>query len=159
MYVARGEYEKILAQRRIDTALTRRPPPSANYVFEPGQWVYAYRETSKLWTGPHLLAEVNGKAAYVHLGERTCPRHFNIAQLKPSFTEQNVPPDESIGSAPSPFLTRFTEIIPSSDPRAALFDEAKQQEILGLIDRGTFRLAVLEEIPPKPNVVPSRYVH
>jgi hypothetical protein len=29
MHVARVEYEKILAQRRIDTALTRRPPPNS----------------------------------------------------------------------------------------------------------------------------------
>jgi hypothetical protein len=108
-----------------------------NYVFEPGQWVYAFRETSKLWTDPYLLAEVHGKAAYVHLGERTGPRQFNVAQLKPDYTQRKVSPEDSIGSVPSPFPTHFTEIIPSGDPRAAFFDDAKKQEIMGLIYRMT----------------------
>jgi hypothetical protein len=61
MHVARAEYEQILAQRRIGMALANRPPPSSNYVFEPGQWVNVFRESSRLFAGPHLLADVEGK--------------------------------------------------------------------------------------------------
>jgi Reverse transcriptase (RNA-dependent DNA polymerase) len=120
--------------------------------------VYVYRETSKLWTGPHLLGDVDGKAAYVYLGERTGPRQFNTSQLKPSYTQHNENPNGSIANALTPFATRFTEVISNNDPRASQFDEAKRQEIMTLIDRGTFRLAVTEELPEKHNVVPSRYV-
>jgi hypothetical protein len=158
MHAAKAEYEIILAQRRIQTALIKRPPPAADYFFKTGSWVYAYREVSKMWTGPHLIADICGKAAYVHLGERIGPRQFNIAQLKPSHTHQNMSPDQSIGSTSTSYSTRFTEIVPGNDARASFFDDAKRNEILGLIAHETFRLAVAEEIPEKPNIIPSRYV-
>jgi hypothetical protein len=142
----------------MQTALIKRTIPAADYIFKPGSWVYAYREVSKMWTGPHLIADICGKATYVHLGERTVPRQFNVAQLKPSHNHQHMSPDQSIGSVPTSYSTRFTEMIPGNDARARLFDDAKRKEMLGFIDRGTFRLAVAEEIPETPNIIPLRYV-
>jgi Reverse transcriptase (RNA-dependent DNA polymerase) len=67
-------------------------------------------------------------------------------------------PEGSIGSVPTPYATRFTEIISNKDDRAGLFDAAKREEILRLIDVGTFELVVEEDAPKHPNIVPSRYV-
>ena len=37
-------------------------------------------------------------------------------------------------------------------------DDAKKKEILGLVERGTFKLVLEEEAGPNPNLIPSRYV-
>ena len=59
----------------------------------------------------------------------------------------------------SPALTILhTETISPGDPRAEEFSDAKRKEILGLIEKGTFRIVLKEEAGPDPNVVPSRYV-
>ena len=51
-----------------------------------------------------------------------------------------------------------TEVLHPGDPRAGLFDDAKRKEILGLVERGTFKSVLEEEAGPNPNLIPSRYV-
>lgn len=55
---------------------------------------------------------------------------------------------------------QHTEVSHESDLRIQdpEFVEAKRNEILGLIDKGTFRLVLREEAGPSRNVMPSRYV-
>jgi hypothetical protein len=45
-----------------------------------------------------------------------------------------------------------------SDPRAALFDAAKQKEIQGLIERGTWKVVLKGEMPENPNLMGGRFV-
>jgi Reverse transcriptase (RNA-dependent DNA polymerase) len=52
----------------------------------------------------------------------------------------------------------WTEVIYADDPRSKLFDTAKQKELFGLIERGTFRLVLREEAGSHPDVIPSRFV-
>ena len=80
----RDEYAEIFAQGRVKKALTRKPPPSAKFYFRPNQPVYVFRHNLRRWTGPHLVSSTDGKAIYVDLGERTGPRMFNLAQVKPA---------------------------------------------------------------------------
>jgi hypothetical protein len=47
MHTAKAEYEHLLAERRIQTALRKKSPPAADYVFNRDDWVYVYREGSK----------------------------------------------------------------------------------------------------------------
>jgi hypothetical protein len=101
MHTPKAEYEQLLAERRVETALRKKPPAAADYVFDRGSWVYVYREGSKSWTGPHQIAAIDGKCAYVHLGEQFGPRAFNIAQLKPALSQQSQPTEDSIGSVPT----------------------------------------------------------
>lgn len=56
------------------------------------------------------------------------------------------------------FNILYTEIIKPGDPRENLFDEAKRKELIGLIERGTFRLVLREEMGENPNIIPSRFV-
>jgi hypothetical protein len=79
MHTAKAEYEQLLAERRVETSLRKKPPVAADYVFDRGEWVYVYREGSKSWTGPHKLAAIDGKCVYVHLGEHYGPRAFKNA--------------------------------------------------------------------------------
>ena len=52
----------------------------------------------------------------------------------------------------------FTEIICERDPQVKQFDEAKRNEIPGLIKRGTFKIVLREEIGDNPNIIASRFV-
>eukprot|EP00171_Calliarthron_tuberculosum_P005221 IDg5221t1 len=52
----------------------------------------------------------------------------------------------------------WTEIIYPGDPRAAKFDDAIRKEILGLIERKTFKIVLKEEAGDNPNIVPARFI-
>ena len=54
----------------------------------------------------------------------------------------------------------LTEVIHPTDPRATSWDmsKAKRNEIRGLLDSGTFRVILREEILPDGNVLPGRFV-
>ena len=151
--LAREEYERIVARRRIQHGLLQKPPPSADFRFSPGQPVYVYRENLKHFTGPHLVMHIDEKKALVDLGERTGPRSFNISQLKPAQL-----PSMSEFMRETSTRAYFTEVIHPKDPRAASFDQAKRDEIEGLIERGTFRLVLRADTERTANIIPSRFV-
>jgi hypothetical protein len=88
---------------------------------------------------------------------------FNVRQVKPYYFNSqdtnfkrnsdtdidatlNIFMSEEIPIAPmnSVFIT---EIIKQGDPRAMKFEEAKRKEIQGLIDRGTWKLVLKEDVP------------
>jgi Reverse transcriptase (RNA-dependent DNA polymerase) len=49
-------------------------------------------------------------------------------------------------------------VIGPSDPRAALFDAAMQKEIQGLIECGTWKVVLKDEMPENPNIMGGRFV-
>lgn len=52
----------------------------------------------------------------------------------------------------------WTEEIHEGDPSKALFNDGNRKEILGLIERGTFKIVLEEKMGPCPNIMPSRFV-
>lgn len=54
----------------------------------------------------------------------------------------------------------LTEVIPNKDDRAysKAMTEAKRHQIKNLLDRGTFKVILREEIPKHANVLPGRFV-
>jgi Reverse transcriptase (RNA-dependent DNA polymerase) len=52
----------------------------------------------------------------------------------------------------------LAELIGPSDSRAALFDAAKQKKIQGLIERGTWKAFLKDEMPENPNIMSCRFV-
>jgi hypothetical protein len=57
---AREEYSAIVAKLRVQYGLNARPPDAANHVYNPDDSVYVYRERDRHWTGPHVVAAVEG---------------------------------------------------------------------------------------------------
>ena len=115
---ARKEYEKAISQQCIRAALNRAPPQASNYTFVPGDNVYVYREKLKHWTGPHIVAETDGKSDLVHIGETTGPRQFNVSLVKPSL----IPPTSYFIRAddyPTPFSAYWTKVLEPKDPRVS----------------------------------------
>jgi hypothetical protein len=49
-----------------------------------------------------------------------------------------------------PFQVHLSEVMGPSDPKAALFDAAKQKEIQGLIERGTCKVVPKDEMSEIP---------
>jgi hypothetical protein len=49
-------------------------------------------------------------------------------------------------------------VIGPFDPRAALLDAAKQKEIQELIERGTWKVVLNDEMPENPNIMGGRFV-
>jgi hypothetical protein len=147
MASARAENARLVARRRVETGLHRQVPPAADFLdkITPGSQVYCYRERLRHWTRPHTVADVNRESVHVHLGERTGPRAFNIAQLKPALAPPHVHFERSTCAAREGTYVYWTEVLSPGDPRASLFEQAKKDEILDLIRRGTFDVVLNEE--------------
>ena len=148
-----------------------------------------YREKPiRKWTGPHNLISAVGKKIMVDFGDRTGPRSFNLAQVKPArlpsisllfspttktpkplefehlkpeqqaTPQYSIPPISEVQGRAAISRPFFTKVISPKDQRTGQFDEAKRKELEGLIKRGTFKLVLREEIGPNPNIIPSRFV-
>jgi hypothetical protein len=161
--VARKEYEVIVAKQRIHLGLNKKPPPASDHVYAVGDSVYVFRERLKSWTGPHVVASVDDKDIAVYREEKSGPRHFNVWQVKPSLLSAPVVFENSICAARerSEYYIHWTEVLESSDPRATRnkMSAAKHDEIVGLINRGTFKLAIIPVDQQKGvNVVPTKFV-
>ncbi len=154
--LARREYESIVQEERLRIANKKPSLPAANSQLQPGDMAYVYRERLRHFTGPHLVASVNGKQVGLHLGEKTGPWEFNAAQVRKARCQTST----RMTSANPPFhpMILHTEIISENDQRATLFDEAKRKELNGLLERGVFRIFLKEEAGDNPNIVPSRFV-
>jgi hypothetical protein len=146
-----------LCKRRVQTGLRKQPPSAANYIFRPRDRVYVYFEQLSHWTGPHAGTSVDGTDIAIDIGERTGPRHFNCAEVKPAFLSPE-PHDLSTENVSKEAPILFKEVVKLGDPRAAMFDQAKRDKIMGLIERGPFKLVRWKNAGPHPNIFPACFV-
>lgn len=62
----------------------------------------------------------------------------------------------------APIVPRYqifmTEVIQPGDPREPQFDEAKKKEIKGLIDKGTWKIILKNEMSPNSSILGGRFV-
>jgi transposase InsO family protein len=151
MATARKEYGEMVAHERNRRAISKRPPPE--HLIVPGDMVYVYREGPRKWIGPVLCLHRDEKHVLVAMGTGA-PVEFNITQIKPA---PIVDPSPTGYSKSTPFVC-ITEIVPAGDPREYRFGPAIKQEILGLIERGTFELVIASEDTKNINILPSRFV-
>jgi hypothetical protein len=151
MCTARMEFERILAEKRVNIGPKSTVPSAANHVFSAGEMVHVHRENMKRWIGPLKLIHTYGKHALVLL--KDTPREFNVAQQMPA---------PILGRAIDPVTDArtvyITEVLSPNDPRKSLFWSAIAQEMNGLVDRGTFQLSLRSEGGPNASVLPSRFV-
>lgn len=81
MRIVKEEYESILAQRRIKSAMQKQPPPSGMTPLTRAKPVYVYRKRVGRWTGPHPVISSDWKMVLVDLQENTFPRNLNLRQF------------------------------------------------------------------------------
>ena len=172
---ARKEIEHHMARLRLQRALRHRVPRSADASFQPGDMVLVWREkriNNRIgeWVGPYSVATADYGTKIVHVQESQddLARPYNFAQVKPYISEVNVSHAflAELHSGLKEYSTDvngdvfLTEVLSPNDPRAssARMSEAKKAEIKGLLERGTFKVILREEVPPNANVLPGRFV-
>jgi len=173
---ARREMEQQMAQLRIKRGLRHKIPAAADLTYEPGQQVLVWREkiiANRIgdWMGPFKVVSYDHeqKLVYVKEDDRGSTKPFGVAQVKPylSPTEGADTLFAQLNDAVRQYRSQsdddnvmLTEVISGSDPRANSpeMTAAKRKEIKGLLDRGTFKVVLREEIDPDANVLPGRFV-
>jgi hypothetical protein len=151
---AHMEMSAIVSENRITAALNHNVPSSVDRTYEVGEEVLVFREKEKKMTGLMVVVLVEDKIITVKYLESARVLRFSTQQIKPFVRDSpSTDVDEDAVEITHEMLSRFTstdakeksppfqvhlfEVIGPSDPRAALFDAAKQKEIQGLIECGT----------------------
>lgn len=173
---AREEVGKIMAKLRVNRALRHSVPIAADKPYEPGDSVLVWREKQVNhrigeWLGPFIVHsfDADRKLVYIQDSKIGAPRPFNVVQVKRYITPEVLAHSfftdigEGLSSFSSPPDDNFmypTEILHPRDPRAngPEMGAAVRKEIKGLLDRGTFKVILREEVPPDANVLPGRFV-
>lgn len=125
MTAARTEYITCIAQLRERLGLKIYVTPAADYSYPPGDNVYVWRETGKIWTGPHKVVSIRDKEIIAQIDQHLAP--FNVAKTNPALIPYNV---------------HWTEILKEEHPRieSTGMHEAVKKELDGLFRKGTFRM-------------------
>lgn len=108
------------------------------------------------------------KLAYVQDVQVGAARPFNFSMVKPYYQSETLAHSfitelhEGLRKFGTPDDSQvfLTEILDVGDPRVSSkeMNDAKRKEITNLINRGTFKIILKEEIPPDGNVLPGRFV-
>ena len=173
---ARKEMERHMATLKLKRAFKHNVPPAADIPFDVGDKVLVWREkiVNNLigeWVGPFTVESFDLRRRFVHVRDvQVGPaKPFGFAQVKNYLSAEST--TESLFAELQDILSAFrstddesdihlTEILQSDDPRtrSAEMSEAKRREIKGLLDRGTFKIILREDIPTDGNVLPGRFV-
>lgn len=143
MTTARAEYTRIVARMQVTRGLHTKVPKSSDEIYDVGDAVYTWRETPRVWTGPHRIVNIAGKSVTVDVGNKWT--EFNITRIKPSL---------------APLPINWTEVLNPSDPRCSSpkMNDAVKKELDELFARGTFKVVVLQD-PSDHNVLPTKFVY
>ena len=173
---ARKEMERHMASGRLKRALKHKVPSPADMPFDVDDKVLVWREkivNNRIgeWVGPFTVESFDPRRKVVHVRDVTVgpAKPFRFAQVKrylsPAETSQSFFTEllemlSAFKSTDEQDDIHLTEILQGDDPRASSTEmsEAKRKEIKGLLDRGTFRIILGEDIPPDGNVLPGRFV-
>lgn len=174
---AQMEMNTIIAERRIAEALRRQAPSGIETVYEIGDEVLVYRERKDQWIGPYTITKIDGKIVSVQNSSGTYQKDFNVTLIKPyNLDLLELPPEDPSSdsaeilynsllrfkSGAAPIAPRYevymTEVILPGDPREPKFEEAKKKEIQGLVNKGTWKIIMKNEMSPNPNILGGRFV-
>lgn len=164
MNIARLEMANITAQLRVQQALKSKLPPATTYKISPGGQVYVHKEGAEKWVGPYEVTKTFDKVVFVARPDKEA--QYSIDHVLP-VQEANGngllhQVFHGLGTATShqPPSILLTEVLAPNDPRSDSPQvlRAKEKEIAGLIDKGTFEVVVREEVPDGANILGGRMV-
>lgn len=162
--LARNEMASISARLRIQQALRSKIPPATDYVVNPGNLVYVFRDNDRKWHGPYEVLKVYNKEIYVSVDG--VEKHFNISQIIPDSHELHDMELQRLKQSLEQFHTDrppgiyLTEVLEPGDGRETLpeFNAAKAKELEGLAHRGVFEVVLKDDIPSNANILGGRFV-
>lgn len=167
--------EQAMAQARVQRALRHQVPSATAKSFRHGELVLIWRERVIAnciggWTGPYRVARIDEARHTVYVSDSTnsAPRPYSYTQVKRYLQPQAAVERHmrDLEAALSPYRTNpipyffLSEKLDRNDPRASSpkMSVAKKAEIKNLIDRGTFKTILREDITKDGNVLPGRFV-
>ena len=103
-----------------------------------------------------MIASIHDKSTSLRISDRTGSRSFNIGQLCPTTLPNKT--IHNIKKRRYPQTILHAKIIQTGDQRNSLFSKEKRQELLGLLERGAYRLIYREDAGDSPNIVHTRIV-
>jgi Reverse transcriptase (RNA-dependent DNA polymerase) len=160
------EMRDIMAQLNVNRALRRDVTVAADTVFAPGDLVLVFREDPEGFSGPFTVQNIVSKTVFAR-NDQGEVKPFSCTQVKP-FRQIYDPQTKATevftrmfsSIAAGIHQTFVTEVIRPSDTRS--FDTkmkaAKQKQIRGLLERGTFKIVLRNDIPKGANKLGGRYV-
>lgn len=173
---ANKEMSKIVAERRIQAALERKIPLASERIYYPEDKIIIFREESKEWKGPYRVLDFDFKRkvlTVVNTHSKNTERYIG-QQVQPyirkNMENQTIHPDEFFHNPISPFRTKnrpvppvfhsyLTEVILPGDPCSnyPIFAKEKEKEMGWLIDRGTWKVVLNNEVPADANILCGRF--
>lgn len=153
--IARTEMETITAELQLQRALLTNIPSITHRPLEVGQDVLVYRENENPhWTRPCKVTRLDGKQVSVDRNGKEA--QYSFSQTKPYVTEGPENTVENLFTALEPFRDTDTERVKllhaeslqAADPRSnsPKFMEAKKKESKGLTEKGTWKVAMDDEL-------------
>ena len=106
------------------------------------------------------------KIVFIRDSEVGPARPFLIAQVKPYLASETTAHSfmkelqEKVSTVKNPGGVFVTEVLDSANPRcdSEEMGDAKKIEIENLLEGGTFKVILPEEVPPDGNILPDRFV-
>ena len=156
--------ETVVANLRIKTALRNNTPASKLWKAMVGDSVLAYSEEANAWKGAYRVMRVVDKQVCVPIIEHHTQKcnvrsiKLNIGEREYDYQTQEDLPKE-LATSCERFAVIPNEILHSLDPGcfAERFREAKQKEIKGLKELGTFTVASESDILKDANDIGGRF--
>jgi hypothetical protein len=169
------EMSAIVSENRITAALTHNVPSSMNRTYKVGEEVLVFREKENIGQDRWLWYSWKSRLYPIKDLESERVLWFTTQQIKPflrdsSSTDVDEDAIEITHAMQSrftstdakekspPFQVHLSDVIEPSDPRATLFDAAKQKKVQGLIERGMRKVVLKDEMPENPNIMGGRFV-
>lgn len=170
---AKAKYEAIVANQRIIMAMRYSIPIPTDREYQIADYVLVYREEPQLWVGPMVVTEAGDKMVSVRANDGYKGR-FSKTQVK--FYLRDAPDRDADSNfvevlhAPlAPFRStknsgkpkchvHLSKVIKPTYPRTRMFNDAKKKEIQGLIDRGTWKIVLKDELPKEASIKDGRFV-
>ena len=86
---AQMEMNTIVAERRIQAALSRQIPTAADKIYQLGDEILVFCEPDKTWLGPFIVMHVQGRIIIIQNREGIYRQMFNASQLKPYYRDHS----------------------------------------------------------------------
>lgn len=137
------------------------------------KYIYVYREKQKCWTGPFTFIDIQGETVTVQLPtgryifRSTVVKpvvNFNlerISNLEKGINQRDEKEDPNLQSISRNHLAAMfgaTNIKIMGERDARLFKEAREAEIKGLLQEGTFKIVKRASVPDGTRIYGTRFV-
>lgn len=154
---AQSEMNTIVAKRGVLTAFTNKILLATDRTYKLDREVLVYSEQKKGWLGPSIVVDSFGKLTTVCTAIENVRKSSTLSKINritsPAKKIYHLTTSSSQSDHSPLFSTLLTETNQLNDSRPWKFDEAKQEEIAGLLKRKTWNVVLPSKVPEDANIL------